>query len=156
MSADRMPASRGITRLADIPDGECRDGGPDLVIRGEQPWLASRQQGHPWPLPPGAVGAKADVWLDRHASLRLAGARASAAAFLEQVKKVVNDPNVEVAYAQRDVRACDGVALVGQRLRATVGHADGEARRTPKERRKAGTCGAGAANRSPAPSIASP
>jgi hypothetical protein len=43
-------------------------------------WLVSRQQGHPWPLPPRAVGAKAKVWLDRHASLRLADAGASAAA----------------------------------------------------------------------------
>lgn len=108
-----------------------------------------------------------------------------AAAFLQQVKKVVNDPNVEDgpkgfgAHSDQErlyetelhrfvrfnydlitdlalVRACDGVALVGQRLRALVGHADGEARRAPKERRKAGTCGAGAANRSPEPSIASP
>jgi hypothetical protein len=37
MSADRMPTSRGITRLGDNPDGECRDGGPELVIRGEHP-----------------------------------------------------------------------------------------------------------------------
>ena len=57
-----------------------RDGGPELVIRGEHPWLVSRQQGHPWPLPPRAVGAQAKVWLDRHASLRLADAGASAAA----------------------------------------------------------------------------
>jgi len=27
MSADRMPTGRGISPLADIPDGECRDGG---------------------------------------------------------------------------------------------------------------------------------
>jgi hypothetical protein len=26
MSADRIPAGRGIATLADIPDGECRDG----------------------------------------------------------------------------------------------------------------------------------
>jgi hypothetical protein len=32
MSADRMPTSRGITRLAEIRDGEGRDGGPELVI----------------------------------------------------------------------------------------------------------------------------
>ncbi len=37
MSADRMPIGRGISSLADIPDGECRDGGPELVIRGEHP-----------------------------------------------------------------------------------------------------------------------
>ena len=35
MSADRMPITRGIAPLADIPDGECRDGGPEFVIRGE-------------------------------------------------------------------------------------------------------------------------
>ncbi len=34
MSADRMPTSRGIAPLADIPDGEGRDGGPGLVSRG--------------------------------------------------------------------------------------------------------------------------
>jgi len=37
MSADRMPTGRGISPLADLPDGECRDGGPELVIRGEHP-----------------------------------------------------------------------------------------------------------------------
>jgi hypothetical protein len=37
MSADRMPTSRGIAPLADIPDREGRDGGPELVIRGENP-----------------------------------------------------------------------------------------------------------------------
>jgi hypothetical protein len=37
MSADRMPLSRGIAPLADIPDREGGDGGPDLVIRGEHP-----------------------------------------------------------------------------------------------------------------------
>ena len=37
MSAERMPMSRGVTRLADIPDGERRDGGPELVIRGKHP-----------------------------------------------------------------------------------------------------------------------
>ena len=40
MSADRMPISRGITRLADIRDGEGGDGGPELVIRGEHPVVA--------------------------------------------------------------------------------------------------------------------
>ena len=33
MSADRIPASRGIASLADIPEGECRHGPPELVIR---------------------------------------------------------------------------------------------------------------------------
>ena len=37
MSADRMPTSRGITRLADIPDRERGDGRRELVIRGEHP-----------------------------------------------------------------------------------------------------------------------
>ena len=80
MSADRMPTGRGIAQRATVPDSERRDGGPELVIRGEHPWLALRRQGHPWPLPPLAVGAKAEVWLDRHASLRLADAGASTAA----------------------------------------------------------------------------
>jgi hypothetical protein len=34
-----MPAGSGISRLADIPDGECRDGAPELVIRGEHPLI---------------------------------------------------------------------------------------------------------------------
>jgi hypothetical protein len=72
-----VAASRG---LPTFPFVMRRDGGPELVIRGEHPWLALRRQGHPWPLPPLAVGAKAEVWLDRHASLRLADAGASAAA----------------------------------------------------------------------------
>jgi len=75
-----MPISRGIAPLADIPDREGGDGRPELVIRGEHSGLALRRQGHPWPPPPLAVGAKAEVWLDRHASLRLADAGASAAA----------------------------------------------------------------------------
>ncbi len=33
MSTDRIPASRGIASLADIPEGECRHGPPELVIR---------------------------------------------------------------------------------------------------------------------------
>jgi len=28
-----MPAGRGIARRADVPDGECGDGPPELVIR---------------------------------------------------------------------------------------------------------------------------
>ena len=54
-----MSAGRGVAPLADIPNGECRDGGPELVIRGEDAWLATRRQGHPWLLPSRAVGAKA-------------------------------------------------------------------------------------------------
>jgi len=40
MSGDRMPISRGIAPLADIPDREGGDGGPELVIRGEHPVIA--------------------------------------------------------------------------------------------------------------------
>jgi hypothetical protein len=40
MSADRTPTGRGIAQLATVPDSECRDGGPELVIRGEHPVLA--------------------------------------------------------------------------------------------------------------------
>jgi len=40
MSADRMPISRGTAPLADIPDREGGDGGPELVIRGEHPVIA--------------------------------------------------------------------------------------------------------------------
>jgi hypothetical protein len=47
MSADRMPISRGIAPLADIPDREGGDGGPELVIRGEHPWLVSSRQAVP-------------------------------------------------------------------------------------------------------------
>lgn len=35
MFADRMPNSRGIVPLADVSDGERRDGGPEHVIRSE-------------------------------------------------------------------------------------------------------------------------
>ena len=47
MSADRMPTSRGIAPLADIPDREGGDGGPELVIRGEHPWLVSNRRALP-------------------------------------------------------------------------------------------------------------
>jgi hypothetical protein len=36
----RMPARRGITRLADVPDRERRDGPPQLVIRRKHPVVA--------------------------------------------------------------------------------------------------------------------
>jgi enterochelin esterase family protein len=39
-----MPISRGIAPLADIPDREGGDGGPELVIRGEHPWLVSNRR----------------------------------------------------------------------------------------------------------------
>jgi hypothetical protein len=47
MSANRMPVSRGIAPLADIPDREGGDGGPELVIRGEHPCLVSNRQTEP-------------------------------------------------------------------------------------------------------------
>ena len=40
MSAERMPISHGIAPLADIPDREGGDGGPELMIRGEHPVIA--------------------------------------------------------------------------------------------------------------------
>ena len=92
MSADRMPTGRGISQIATVPDSDRRDGGPELVIRGEHPWLVSnrrampvlprrrdqirepfelafRRQGPPRPLPPWAVAAKAKVWLDRRTGI---------------------------------------------------------------------------------------
>ena len=48
MSTDRIPASRGIASLTDIPEGECRHGPPELVIRCKHsvipvPMLARRR-----------------------------------------------------------------------------------------------------------------
>jgi hypothetical protein len=40
MSADRMPTGRGIAQRATVPDSERREGGPELMIRGEHPVLA--------------------------------------------------------------------------------------------------------------------
>jgi hypothetical protein len=78
---------RGIAPLADVPDGQRRDGGPQLVIRRKHAVVAMpvlprrrdevrqtieltfRRQGHPWPLPSWAVAAKAKVWLDRRAGI---------------------------------------------------------------------------------------
>ena len=37
MSTDRIPASRGIASLSDVPEGECRHGPPELVIRCKHP-----------------------------------------------------------------------------------------------------------------------
>jgi hypothetical protein len=74
---------RGIAPLADIPDCQRRDGPPELVVGRKGAVVAMpvlprrrdevrhaieltfRRQGHPWPLPPWAVAAKAKVWLDR-------------------------------------------------------------------------------------------
>ena len=39
----RMPARRGLLPLADVPDRERRDGGPELVIGCKHPVVASRR-----------------------------------------------------------------------------------------------------------------
>jgi hypothetical protein len=36
---------------------------------GQAVELTFRRQGHPWPLPPWAVAAKAEVWLDRRTGI---------------------------------------------------------------------------------------
>ena len=36
----RMPTGGGVTPLTNVPDGECRDGPPELVIRGVHPVVA--------------------------------------------------------------------------------------------------------------------
>ncbi len=43
----RMPARRGLLPLADVPDRERRDGGPELVIWRKDAWLSSRRQAMP-------------------------------------------------------------------------------------------------------------
>jgi hypothetical protein len=47
MSADRMLTGRAIAPLGDVPDGKCHDGGPELVIRGDHPWLVESRQAVP-------------------------------------------------------------------------------------------------------------
>ena len=47
MSADGMPTGRGIAQLATVPDSERPDGKPELVIRGEHPWLVLSRQAVP-------------------------------------------------------------------------------------------------------------
>jgi hypothetical protein len=47
MSVDRMPIGRGIAPLADIPDRERHDGGPELVIGRKDAWLVSGR----WAMP---------------------------------------------------------------------------------------------------------
>ena len=42
-----ISAGRGFALLADVADRECRDGGPELVIRGEHPWLVSNRRALP-------------------------------------------------------------------------------------------------------------
>jgi hypothetical protein len=36
-----MPVGRVLAPPANVPDGECHDGPPELVVRGEHPWLVS-------------------------------------------------------------------------------------------------------------------
>ena len=36
----RLPAGRGVARLANVPDGERRDGSPQPVIRRKHPAIA--------------------------------------------------------------------------------------------------------------------
>ena len=40
LPAGPIPAGRVVASLADVPDGQSRDGGPELVIRGEHPVIA--------------------------------------------------------------------------------------------------------------------
>jgi hypothetical protein len=40
-----MPAGSGVAVIADAPDGERRDGEPQVVIQRKPPWLASRWPG---------------------------------------------------------------------------------------------------------------
>ena len=37
LPAGRMPAGSGLAPLANVPNGECRDRPPELVIRGKHP-----------------------------------------------------------------------------------------------------------------------
>ncbi|GDX94543.1 hypothetical protein LBMAG47_02060 [Planctomycetia bacterium] len=78
-----------------FPFRQQRDGFPQPVIRreysviampvlprrrheiGEPVELAFRRQGHPWPLPPWAVAAKAKVWLDRRTGILSANGESS-------------------------------------------------------------------------------
>jgi hypothetical protein len=51
MSTDRIPASRGIASLTDIPEGECRHGPPELTcaavgVAGEREGPQGRGGGH--------------------------------------------------------------------------------------------------------------
>jgi hypothetical protein len=40
LSVGRMPAGRDLALLANVPNGECRDGPPELVIRRKHPVIA--------------------------------------------------------------------------------------------------------------------
>ena len=69
MSADRTPISRGIAPLADIRDGEGRDGRPELVIRGEHPLIAMPM------LPRRGTTSRPSIdiaaWLTRYTTTRM-------------------------------------------------------------------------------------
>jgi hypothetical protein len=89
----------GIALLPDVTDGERRDGRPQRVVQrkhpvipmpvfsrlrdeiGEPVELTFRRQGHPWPLPPWAVAAKAKVWLDRRTGILPANGESSTKPF---------------------------------------------------------------------------
>ena len=43
----RMPARRGLLPVADVPDRERRDGGPELVVGCKDAWLVSRRRAMP-------------------------------------------------------------------------------------------------------------
>ena len=40
LPAGPIPAGRGLLPRADVPDRQSRDGGPEVVIRGEHPVIA--------------------------------------------------------------------------------------------------------------------
>jgi hypothetical protein len=48
-TADRMPIGHRLAPLADVPDCQRRDGGPELVIGCKDAWLVSRQGAMPVP-----------------------------------------------------------------------------------------------------------
>jgi hypothetical protein len=74
MLASRMSASRGIAPLANIPDGECRDGPPELVVGGEYPVVPMPVEGKGWP---GAVSQQVfqTLAIARHVAVDEYGAR---------------------------------------------------------------------------------
>ncbi len=43
----RMPARRRLALLADVPDGERRDGPSELVVRREYSWLVAKLRAVP-------------------------------------------------------------------------------------------------------------
>ena len=55
----RMPARRGLAPLTDIPDGECRHGTPELVIRGKDAVVARPVSAARWTSVIGRAGRNA-------------------------------------------------------------------------------------------------